>query len=203
MSAPPDPRAGAVDAEVAAELPGLALWELTAPAGLDRGRDPAVRDRLRELAGRVNGAVAIEARQDEIVHAYRVAFRHVGLDPDTERTPYEAALVERLRHGGFASRGVLADALLLALLDTKVAVIACDDARVEGPLRIGVGADGARRVVVADDARVVAPVWTAPPAELAPTRTTDVVRLAAVVPGGVPAIAAWEALDRVADLVRP
>lgn len=202
MSEPADPRPGAVDPAVAAEVPGLVLWELTAPADLQRGRDPAVRDRLRELAGRITGGVAIEARQDEIVHAYRVCFRHVGLDPDEERTPYEAALLERLRHGGFRSRGVLADALLLALLDTKVAVVAFDDAQLAGGLRVTVGAEAAT-LVVADAVQPVAPLFGAPLAGVAPSRGTQTVRLAAVTPGGVPAIAAWEALDRVADLLAP
>lgn len=197
-----DPRLGAVDPVVAAELPGLALWELSAPADLRRGRDPGVRDRLRELAGRITGGVAIQARQDEIVHAYRVCFRHVGLDPDVERTPYEAALLERLRHGGFRSRDLLADALLLALLDTKVAVVAFEDARLAGGLRITVGTqDGT--IVVADAVKPVAPLFGPPLPGLSPERESEAVRLAAVAPGGVPAIAAWEALDRVADLVAP
>lgn len=202
MSEPADPRPGAVDPVVAADVPGLALWELTAPAGLRRGRDPGVRDRLRELAGRITGAVVIEARQDEIVHAYRVCFRHVGLDPDVDRTPYEAALLERLRHGGFPSRDVLTDALLLALLDTKVAVVAFDDAGLAGGLRVTVG-EGPGTIVVADEAQPVAPLFGPPLGDLAPTRETEVARLAAVTPGGVPAIAAWEALDRVADLIAP
>lgn len=197
-----DPRSGRVDPAVAAELPGLALWELTAPADLRRGRDTAVRDRLRELAGRITGGVAIEARQDEIVHAYRVCFRHVGLDPDEERTPYEAALLERLRHGGFPSRGVLTDALLLALLDTKVAVVAFDDAHLAGGLRVTVGEE-AGSIVVADDVQPVAPLFGTPLAGLAAGRETEMARLAAVTPNGVPAIAAWEALDRVADLIGP
>lgn len=202
MSEHADPRAGAVDPAVAAELPGLTLWELTAPADLRRGRDPAVRDRLREIAGRITGGVAIEARQDEIVHAYRVCFRHVGLDPDEQRTPYEAALLERLRHGGFRSRGVLPDALLLALLDTKVAVVAFDDAQLAGGLRLAVGQE-AGSIVVADDVQPVAPLFGDPLAGLTAGRETEVARLAAVTPGGVPAIAAWEALDRVADLIGP
>lgn len=202
MSDPPDPRPGVVDPAVAADVRGLALWELSVPADLRRGRDPAVRDRLRELAARVTGAVAIEARQDEIVHAYRVCFRHVGLDPDVERTPYEAALVERLRHGGFRSRGVLADALLLALLDTKVAVVAFDDGQLAGGLRVTVGAEPGS-IVVADDVQPVAPLFGAPLAGLEAAPQTEVARLAAVTPGGVPAIAAWEALDRVADLIGP
>ncbi|MFA9269579.1 MAG: hypothetical protein ACEQSX_02305 [Baekduiaceae bacterium] len=200
MTEPATPRRGAIDPRVEADLPGLALWELIAPAALHRRRDPDVRDRLRELAGRITGAVAIEARQDEIVHAYRVAFRHTGLDPDVDRTPYEAALVERLRHGGFPSRDVITDALLLALLDTKVAVVACDDASLRGPLRITLD-DGA--IVLADEARTVAPLWGAPAPELLPAADTAVVRLAAVTPGGVPAVAAWESLDRVTDLLAP
>ncbi|UUY03460.1 hypothetical protein LRS13_22770 [Svornostia abyssi] len=200
MTDPATPRRGAIDPRVEADLPGLALWELTAPSALHRRRDPDVRDRLRELAGRITGAVAIEARQDEIVHAYRVAFRHTGLDPDVDRTPYEAALVERLRHGGFPSRDVITDALLLALLDTKVAVVACDDASLRGPLHLTLE-DGA--VVLADDDRTVIPLWEEPVRELLPTADTVAVRLAAVTPAGVPAVAAWEALDRVADLVAP
>lgn len=200
MTEPVTPRRGAIDPEVKADLPGVVLWELTVPADLDRRRDPHVRDRLRELASRVTGAVAIEARHDEIVHAYRVAMRHVGMDPDVDRTPYEAALLERLRHGGFRSRDVVTDALLLTLLDTKVAVLACDDARLCGPLRVTL-ADGA--IVLADDERTVGPLWGAPDPALLAVRETDTVRLVAVTPRGVPVLAAWEALERVAALLAP
>ncbi len=189
-----------IDPEVEADLPGIVLWELITPVDLRRGRDPFVRDRLRELASRITGGVAIEARHDEIVHAYRVAFRHTGLDPDVDRTPYEAALLERLRHGGFRSRDVVTDALLLALLDTKVAVTAWDAALLHGPLRVTL-VDGV--IVLADEEREVAPLWGASAEALLPTTSTTEVRLAAVTPGGVPAVAAWEALDRVADLLAP
>lgn len=197
-----DPRPGLVEPEVAVELPGLTVWELTVEADLQRGRDPGVRDRLRELAGRFTGAVVIEARQDEIVHAYRVAYRHVGMDPDVDRTPYEAALVERLRLGGFPSKDVLTDALLLALLDTKVGVTAFDEAALDGPVRVTTAGEPAR-IVVADDARPLAPLFAEPPDGLAPAVDATALRLVAVTPAGVPAIAAWEALDRVAQLVAP
>ncbi len=197
-----DPRPGIVEPEVAAELPGLTVWELTVAADLQRGRDPGVRDRLRELAGRFTGAVVIEARQDEIVHAYRVAFRHVGVDPDIDRTPYEAALVERLRLGGFPSKDVLTDALLLALLDTKVGVVAFDDAMLTGPMRVTTAGEPAR-IVLADDARPLTPLFGEALDELAPTTDTGALRLVAATPAGVPAISAWEALDRVAQLVAP
>jgi hypothetical protein len=200
----PDPRAGVVAPEVAAELPGIALWELTVPADLDRGCDRMVGERLRLLAGRVTGAVATEARHDEIVHAYRVCFRRVGMDPDVDRTPYEAAMVERLRRGGFARRDVLADALLLALLDTKVAVTAFDERALHGPLRVTLAGDPAA-LVVADAERAVAPLFGPADADagVLPVAETPTVRLATVTPPGVPAIAAWEALDRVGGLLAP
>jgi hypothetical protein len=198
----PDPQAGVVAPEVAAELPGIALWELTVPADLDRGRDRAVGERLRDVAGRVTGAVATEARHDEIVHAYRVCFRRVGMDPDTDRTPYEAAMVERLRRGGFPMRDVLADALLLALLDTKIAVLAFDEHALRGSLRLTVAGDPAA-LVLADADRAVAPLFGPPDPDLSPVAETPTVRLAVVTPPGVPAIAVWEALDRVAVLLAP
>ncbi|MBJ7329973.1 MAG: hypothetical protein JHC95_08760 [Solirubrobacteraceae bacterium] len=200
MSAPADPRAGRVSPEVAADLPGITLWEVSTTAALKRRPDPGVRDRLRELASRVNGAVVIEARQNEIVHAYRVCFRHVGIEPDEQPTPYEGALLERLRSGGFPSTGVLADALLLALLDTKVGVVAFDDAVLAGGLRV---TQEAGTVVLADEAQMVAPLFGPPIPAFAPSSATEAVRLAAVTPAGVPAIAAWEALDRVAQLLAP
>lgn len=197
-----DPQPGVVDPEVAVELPGLTIWELTVEADLQRGRDPGVRDRLRELDGRFTGAVVIEARQDEIVHAYRVAFRHVGVDPDVDRMPYEAALVERLRFGGFPSKDVLTDALLLALLDTKVGVIAIDEATLDGPVRVTTAGEPAR-IVLADDTRPLAPLFGELPEGLVPAADAAALRLVAATPGGVPAISAWEALDRVAQLVAP
>ena len=48
--------------------------------------------------------------------------------PTTSRTPVEAAVVDRLLHGGFRSRGLLDDALLLAVVETGVPVWALDDA---------------------------------------------------------------------------
>ena len=68
--------------------------------------------------------------------AYRVFFRHIGLDPDVQRTPVEAAVLERMLRGGFLSGGMLDDILLIALMDTGVPVWALDAAHVEGPLGI-------------------------------------------------------------------
>ena len=67
-------------------------------------------------------------RTQPIPHAYRTFFRQVGLDPDAARIPSEAAAVGRLLHGGFESRDALADALLIALVETGVPVWALDAA---------------------------------------------------------------------------
>ena len=67
-------------------------------------------------------------RQEPVPWAYRVFFRHVGIDPDERRTPIEEIALERLQHGGFESRGLVDDALLIATLETGVPVVAFDAA---------------------------------------------------------------------------
>ena len=86
------------------------------------------------LSDRFRGAQAIELRRQPVPHAYRVFFRHIGLDPDEHRTPVEALALERLKAGGFASRSVLDDALTIAVMETGVPVWALDAGRVEGEL---------------------------------------------------------------------
>ena len=105
--------AGWVDEAVARELPGLGLAWVDAPAP-DGARTPdGVRARLRVLADRWSGARAVTMRREPVPAAYRVFFRHVGLDPDVDRTPVEAVVVERLMHGGLRPRGRVEDALLV------------------------------------------------------------------------------------------
>ena len=76
--------------------------------------------------------------------AYRVFFRHIGLDPDVERTPIEAAVLERMIRGGFPTGGLLADVLLIALIDTGVPVWALDSETLDGPLGIRTSGEGER-----------------------------------------------------------
>lgn len=126
MAAAPQP--GWVDEELAAELPGLALFSLRVPGS--GGRSPAeLRRRLRELAGRVTGPHVVHLRQDAVPWAYRVLWRHLGLDPDSDRTPVERLMVDRLVRGGLPSRGLPDDALHLATLETGVPVVGFDAAR--------------------------------------------------------------------------
>ena len=101
--------------------------------------------------------------------AYRVFFRHIGLDPDVVRTPIEAAVLERMLRGGFLTGGLLEDVLLIALVDTGVPVWALDAEAVDGQLGIRASAEGeplgrsrdapalpAGRLVVADASAALA-----------------------------------------------
>jgi DNA/RNA-binding domain of Phe-tRNA-synthetase-like protein len=195
----PPIRAAAVDAALAAELPGLGLrWCAFALAGDPLRRSPAeLRARLRALADRHRGAQAIALRSRAIPHAYRVLFRHLGLEPDVRRIPVEAAVVERLVHGGFPSRGLLEDALLIATVDTETGVWALDADRVSGEPRLVL--DGGR-VVVADATGPLADVFAPPAGPLAVTRATRRALVYAVLATGVPEIAAEEALWTVWEL---
>jgi DNA/RNA-binding domain of Phe-tRNA-synthetase-like protein len=126
---------GWVAAELAEEFPRLGVVSLTVEAR--PGRTPAgVRQRLRELSSRFRGPAAVVMRQEPVPWAYRVFFRHIGLDPDVTRTPVEQAAVDRLVAGEFRSRSLVDDALLIAVVETGVPVWALDSATVEGPLGV-------------------------------------------------------------------
>ncbi|HEY2572185.1 MAG TPA: hypothetical protein VGI27_11955, partial [Solirubrobacteraceae bacterium] len=130
MSSPLAPTPGWCAREVEQELPGLRL--LTAHVDVARkgsltGQSPAdVQGRLRELSNRFRGAAAVAVRREPVPSAYRIFFRHIGLDPEVVRTPIEAAVLERMIKGGFLSGGLLEDVLLIALVDTGVPVWALD-----------------------------------------------------------------------------
>jgi len=132
--------------EVAGELPGLQLLSCEVQVARRTsvtGSSPRdVLARLRELSNRLRGAGAVAMRRQPVPSAYRVFFRHIGLDPDVQRTPIEAAVLERMLRGGFLSAGLLEDVLLIALVDTGVPVWALDAARVEGPLGIRASTEG-------------------------------------------------------------
>ncbi len=126
-----------------AELPGLRLDWLTAGGG-SHPSPRALKQRLAQLAGRYRGADVVAMAAQPIPHAYRTCFRQIGLDPDATRIPSEQAAVERLLHGGFPSRGLVDDALLIALLETGVPVWALDAERVDGALGIRLTIAGER-----------------------------------------------------------
>jgi DNA/RNA-binding domain of Phe-tRNA-synthetase-like protein len=209
--APAEPAVGWRAPEVELELPGLSLLysevDVQRPGPLTGDSPPDIEARLREMSNRVRGARAIAIRREPIPAAYRVFFRQVGMDPDLQRTPIEAAVLERMLRGGFLTGGMLDDVLLIALLDTGVPVWALDSARVDGPLGIRTSRDGELlgrsedppllpegRLVVADAEGPVAVLF----GELAPghepRRRTPRVTLFAVQVPGVPSLYAEEAL---------
>jgi DNA/RNA-binding domain of Phe-tRNA-synthetase-like protein len=204
---------GAVDATLMAEFPELGL--VCAEVPVRPGRSPdAVRQRLREASSRFTGAKAVALRQQAIPWAYRVFFRHVGIDPDERRTPIEAIALERMRAGGFLSKNLVDDALLLATLETGVPVLAFDTAAVEGRLGLRVseggellGGEGGEvplssgQVVVADDRRVLAVLFGEIGRGCAVQRSSSSMWLAAVRVKGVPEVSVEEALWVAAETV--
>jgi hypothetical protein len=178
-----DPRlvATAIDPIVADEHPGLRVW--TARVEARPGRTPPeLRDRLRVIADRLRGPQAVALRTQPVPWAYRVLYRHLGLDPDVTRTPHEALVLDRLMHGGFTAGGVPADALALAVLETGVPVYAADADRV-GALRLAPGDRG--RLELADERGPVAVLFEPPLPDRAPGRATRALLLLAIQAPGV------------------
>ena len=202
-----------IDPDVAEEFPELRLHARTVEAR--SGRSPVeLRERLRALSDRFRGAQAIAMRRQPIPWAYRVFFRHIGLDPDEDRTPVEAIALERLKQGAFKSRSVLDDALTIAIMETGVPVWALDADRLEGAPGLRPARRGERmgegeyasdipvgKLLIADDAGPVGVLFGA----LAPGRgvgpeTTRMTLLSLQV-AGVPDIHVEEALWTVADIL--
>jgi DNA/RNA-binding domain of Phe-tRNA-synthetase-like protein len=207
--------AGVVEPKLREEFPGLRLaW--TAVDARVRASSRDVARRLRELSDRYRGAGVVAMRTQPIPHAYRAFFRQVGLDPDAARIPAEAAAVGRLVHGRFEPRDSLADALLVALVETGVPVWALDGDVVDsGTLGIRVSVAGDRlgrgtpaavlpagELVVGDDACVHATLFGEPAPGHAPGAHTSRVVLFAVGVDGVPAIHVEEALWIASDVLR-
>lgn len=181
MSGDPVLTAVPVAPDVAAEHPGLRVWAARVAARPGR-TPPELRERLRYLADRLRGPEAIALRSRPVPSAYRVLFRHLGLDPDVTRPPLEELVVDRLLHGGFTARGLPEDALALATLETGVPLWALDAERV-GSLALAAAADG--RLALADEHGPVAVLFRAPPPDRAPGRETRALLLVAVQAPGV------------------
>jgi DNA/RNA-binding domain of Phe-tRNA-synthetase-like protein len=197
--------------EVAEELPGLRLFAVEARAArrgsLSGPSPPDILRRLRELSNRMRGATAVAVRRQPVPAAYRVFFRLIGLDPDSVRTPIEAAVLERMLRGGFLSAGLLADALMIALLDTGVPVWALDADTLHGELGIRPSSRGERlgrhpdalallpgRLVVADAASPLAVLFGELAPGHAPGHGSRSLALFSVQVEGVPELYVEEAL---------
>jgi DNA/RNA-binding domain of Phe-tRNA-synthetase-like protein len=210
----PSSSRGSVESGLRQEFPGLHL-QWTALDARPRRSPPEIERRLRSLSDRHLGAGVIAMRTRPIPHAYRAFFRQVGIDPDSARIPSEEAAVRRLLHGRFRSRGVVQDALLIALVETGVPVWALDARAVDADsLGIRTSAPGERlggsqaaalsagRLVVADDRAIHALLFADPVREHAPGRQTRRLVLFAIAVEGVASIHDEEALWLCAEVIQ-
>jgi DNA/RNA-binding domain of Phe-tRNA-synthetase-like protein len=204
----PDLHEGWVHAELAEEFPELAVWHTRVEAGSGRSPD-FLREQLRTLASRITGGHVIHMRQDPVPWAYRVFWRQIGIDPDTDRTPVEQLALDRLKWGGLRSRNVLDDAITIATLETGVPVVAFDAEKVgeEIGLRLTesrelLGGSGRplsdRQIVIADEDHSLAVLTGEVAEERGVTPETASTVLASIQVKGVPLISVEEALWMVA-----
>lgn len=213
MSEEPELREGILAGELAAEWPGLRLAWMAFDA-VPGPSPPELRDRLRLLSDRFRGPQAIALRRQPIPHAYRVFFRHIGLEPDETRTPVESLALERMKHGGFRSRSLLDDAITVAVMDTSVPVWAFDAAVLDGELELRTArageplgrGEGARtipigRLVVADARGPLAVLFEDPAPGCGVTERSRALAIFSVAVPGVPPIHVEEALWTVWDIV--
>lgn len=200
----PAPKQGWVAPHIAAEFPGLGIAWIELERKRVRSSEP-VRGRLRDLSDRFYGSHAIHMRERPIPWAYRVFFRQIGLDPDHTRTPVEQLALDRLHDGAFISRGVPADALTIATVETGVALRVFDAARIEGDLCIRDSAPGESlpdrpaklaqgTLTVADRRAPLALLFGGPPAEHDFGSEVSRIVIVAVQVKGVPQAAVEEAL---------
>jgi DNA/RNA-binding domain of Phe-tRNA-synthetase-like protein len=204
----PSSTPGWVAPHVAAEFPGLGISWIEVDGHPGRSPEPVER-RLRETSDRFYGAHAIHMRERPIPWAYRVFFRQIGLDPDRTRTPIEQLALDRLQDGGFKTRGLPADALTIATVETGIALRAFDAERLEGPLCIRDSAPGEAlegrpgelshgTLVIADERAPAGLLFGATGDGREVRRGTRRIVVAAVQVDGIPQIAVEEALWMVA-----
>ena len=202
---------GWVADELTSEFPALGVYWLTVEARAGKTAK-AIRERMRLLAGRISGATVVQSRQDSVPWSYRVLWRRLGVDPDTDRTPVEELMVQRLEHGGLPSRGMPADAVVVATLETGVPVLVADAAKLSGSpgLRPAVtgetlgGVDGMLRageIVYADERAPLARLDGRMAADYAVDADTTAMAVCALAAPAVSQIEIDEALWIAADLL--
>jgi DNA/RNA-binding domain of Phe-tRNA-synthetase-like protein len=205
---------GWIEAQIEDEFPGLALVTAEVPCTARRTA-PWVVHRLTDLANRITGPYALRVRELPVPALHRAFFRQLGLDPDVRRPPLEQAMFDRLWTGGFAPGGMPGDALLVALLETGVAVWAVDAAALSGPLGVrgataGETLPGGRapvplargELVVADAERPVARLFAEPAPPFAVSGATRRAVLLVLQVPGVPALDVQQALTTARGLLR-
>jgi DNA/RNA-binding domain of Phe-tRNA-synthetase-like protein len=202
---------GWVEPSLREEFPGLGLrW--TAVEATPTRSPRELRQRLRHLSDRIHGERVLNLRREPIASSYRVFFRQIGIDPEEFRPPAEAAMLERLRAGRFASRNLLDDALVVSLVETGVSVRAFDADKLTGSLGLRIAQPGERlggndielpegALVVADEQRSVGLIFgdSAPGRGVEPS--TKRIALCVVGVPGVPEISIEEALWSTAGML--
>jgi DNA/RNA-binding domain of Phe-tRNA-synthetase-like protein len=208
----PVPEAGWLDRDLQEEFPGLMLRFVTLDQG--SGRSPReVKAQLKQLATRFGGAQAINLRHQPIPWAYRVFFRHIGLDPDEQRTPVEEVALERMKKGGFPSANLLDDALTIAIAESGVALRAFDADQVSGRPGIRVSAPGEGlegrpgelphgTLVIADEERPIGLLFGATASGRGVDSKTKRTLLCSIQVKGVPDIAVEEAVWLAVGVLR-
>jgi len=206
------PERGWVADDVSEELAGVGVHYLILEQG--SGRSPRhVKEQLKELAGRFSGAQTVNLRHQAIPWAYRVFFRHIGLDPDEQRTPVEEIALERMKKGGFPSVSLLDDALTIAIAESGVALRAFDADQVEGRLGIRLSEPGeplegrpgelpTGTLVIADETRPLALLFGAVGSGRGVSNKTKRTLICAIQVRGVPDIAVEEAIWLAAGVMR-
>lgn len=162
-----------------------------------------VRRQLEQLSDTVDARRAIGLRERKVVSAYRVFRRQLGLDPDVDHGPLEAAIVERMLRGAFLPQSLPADACTIATVETGVPVWAINADSLVGALgirvaspgeAIGRGPDAApvadESLAIADESGPLAILFRSPDPAVAPSPTGRSIGLFAIrVPGALkPAI---------------
>ena len=204
-------QAGWVEAELAEEFPELGLSYVRIEAR-PRRSSRELSERLRQLSNRYTGSKVIHMRQDPVPWAYRVFYRQVGIDPDTDRTPVEGLALERLRKGGFSGTNTVDDALTIAVAETGVPVIAFDADKVGRAVGLRLSREGERladtgrplsdrQIVVADEDRSLAVLFGEVSEDRGVRTETTSMVLAALQVKGVPEISVEEALWTAAETI--
>jgi DNA/RNA-binding domain of Phe-tRNA-synthetase-like protein len=159
--------------------------------------------RLRDLSNRYRGGGVVTMRTKPVPQAFRAFFRQIGLDPDVRRIPSEEVAVARLVQGGFRSANHVADACLVALIETGVPVWALDAQHVaQDSLGIRLADRPAPGSLVVGDGEAVCGILFEEPLPAAAVGPrTRRVTLFAVAVDGVPEIHVEEALWCAADLL--
>jgi AcrR family transcriptional regulator/DNA/RNA-binding domain of Phe-tRNA-synthetase-like protein len=197
--------------DLRADFPELGLW-LTEVDARARKSPKAVSDRTRAAGERLTGADAIGTRSESTPWAYRVFARRLGIDPDEAERVVEAAALQQGGQPAGPSAGTLPDdALLIAVAETGVPVLAFDADRIDGDLWLRRAARGERvgdlpveagRPVLADRARVVAVPFGPHDPETGVTERTERMTFVALQVKGVPDVGVEEALWTVVEIAR-